>query len=96
MAEPALVLGAGLAAALYGRRCAPHATLALSGEQEERLATLWERRWGKLIEVLRRSDPVMRRFCASHEENRVIKRTRRPEIIEQDCSRNTPIREWCR
>ena len=38
--SPALVLGAGLAAALYARRRAPRATPALSAEEEARLASL--------------------------------------------------------
>ena len=38
--SPALVLGGGLAAALFARRRAPRATPALSGEEEERLAAL--------------------------------------------------------
>jgi cytochrome c-type biogenesis protein CcmH len=38
--SPALVLGAGLAAALYARRRAPRETQALSAEEEARLAAL--------------------------------------------------------
>ena len=38
--SPALVLGAGLAAALFARRRAPRATPALSAEEEARLAAL--------------------------------------------------------
>src|SRR5271157_3270908 len=38
--SPALVLGAGVAAALYARRRAPRATPALSAEEEARLAAL--------------------------------------------------------
>jgi cytochrome c-type biogenesis protein CcmH len=38
--SPALVLGAGVAAALFARRRAPRATAALSAEEEARLAAL--------------------------------------------------------
>jgi cytochrome c-type biogenesis protein CcmH len=38
--SPALVLGAGLAAALFARRRAPRSTPALSAEEEARLAAL--------------------------------------------------------
>jgi cytochrome c-type biogenesis protein CcmH len=38
--SPALVLGAGIAAALFARRRAPRATPALSAEEEARLAAL--------------------------------------------------------
>jgi cytochrome c-type biogenesis protein CcmH/NrfF len=38
--SPGLVLGAGLAAALFARRRAPRSTPALSAEEEARLAAL--------------------------------------------------------
>ena len=47
--SPALVLGAGLAAALFARRRAPQSTPALSAEEEARLAALTGR-------ILRRVD----------------------------------------
>ena len=38
--SPVLVLGAGVAAALFARRRAPRATAALTAEEEARLAAL--------------------------------------------------------
>jgi cytochrome c-type biogenesis protein CcmH/NrfF len=38
--SPALVLGAGLASALFARRRTPQSVPALSAEEEERLAAL--------------------------------------------------------
>ena len=68
--SPALTLSVGVAAALFARRRAPHATPALSEEEEERLATsMGTAVWRKLIEAVRRPDPMMRRLCAGHEEN---------------------------